>query len=211
MKKIALFLLFILITSFAFSQDIIITREGKKIESKVLEINENDIRYKSFENLDGPIYTMRKSDIATIMYANGQVDVFNMNVHTAPTPQPIPSNTIFRTKADYDNARKLRNAGIGCFAGGIMLCITGSVIAGTSYHYDYYGWYHSPVQAAVGSALATIGSLTTIAGIVMWPVGQTRMNRIRRLNPNGFSLFENEKMQLNLAIDGNVTGFKLNF
>jgi len=211
MKKVLLVLLSVLITSFVFAQDIIVTKEGKRIESKILEVNEYDIKYKNFENIDGPIYTMRKSEIATILYANGQVDVFNMNMNTAPTWQPTP-NTIFYTKADFDNAKKLRNAGISCFAGGLGLCIIGSVVASTSYYYYGWGsWYYNSTQAAVGSALATIGSLTTIAGIVMWPVGQSKMNRIRRMNPNGFSLFENEKVQLNLAIDGNNAKIKFNF
>ena len=42
----------------------------------------------------------------------------------------------------------------------------------------------------------------------MWAVGQTQMNRI---NQHGYSLFESEKMQLNLAISGNRMGLKLNF
>jgi hypothetical protein len=215
MKKVLLVLISVLITFSVFAQDIIVTREGKKIESKVLEINEYDIKYKNLENLDGPIYTMKKSEIATILYANGQVDVFNMSLHTAPMLQQ-PYNTMYYTKTDFDNARKLRNAGIGCFAGGLGLCILGSVLINTSYYYtyDYYSygsWYNNLPQGIAGSILTTIGSMATIAGIVMWPVGQTKMNKIRRFNPNGFSLFENEKMQLNLALGGNVAGLKLNF
>lgn len=86
MKKILLVLLAVLITSSAFAQDIIVTNDGKKINSKVTEINENDIRYKDFENLEGPAYTLKKSEIASILYENGQVEIFNLNTASVPPP-----------------------------------------------------------------------------------------------------------------------------
>jgi hypothetical protein len=55
------------------------------------------------------------------------------------------------------------------------------------------------------------GGPVMIAGIVMWPIGQSRMNKINRAYPNGFSLFQNEKMQLNMALGGNNVGLRLNF
>jgi len=201
MKKIVLVLLSVLITSFAFAQDIIITKEGNKIEAKVLEINEYDIKYKKLENLDGPVYTMKKSDIASIIYENGQVDVFNIDLSTAPVWQATPNNTIYYTKADYEKAKRLRDAGVGCFAGGMIAGSLGfiiGVVGGASLNYG---------AMTIGTLLMCLSAPVTIAGIVMWPIGQTRMNTISRLNPNGFTLFENEKIQLNLA--GN--GLKLNF
>ena len=36
----------------AFAQDIIHTIDGRSIEAKVLEINDDDILYKTFDNLD---------------------------------------------------------------------------------------------------------------------------------------------------------------
>lgn len=217
MKKILLVLLSVLITSSAFAQDIIVTKEGKKIESKVLEVNVDDIKFKNLDNVDGPIYTMRKSEIATILYANGQVDVFNMNLHTVPAQYPIQQPYIYYTKTDFDNAKRLRNAGIGCFAGGLGSIVLGSVLLGTSdyYYYDpYYGyvsWDYNWPQEIAGNVFTSLGCMSTIAGIIMWPIGQTRMNKIKRYNSNDFSLFENDKMQLNLAIGGNVAGLKLNF
>jgi plasmid replication initiation protein len=48
MKKVLLILFSMLITFFAFAQDIIITKEGKKIESIVFEISDIEIKYKIF-------------------------------------------------------------------------------------------------------------------------------------------------------------------
>jgi len=160
---------------------------------------------------------MKKSEIATIIYENGQVEVFNLppTPTTAPTPLPATQPNVYKTpsytQADLKNAKTLRNIGIGCFAGELGHSILGYVLSATSW--EYYGGYiyFNGGQAIAGSICSIIGSATTISGIVMWPVGQTRMNRIKRANPNGFSLFENEKMQLNLALGGNSMGLKLNF
>jgi len=146
---------------------------------------------------------MRKHEIATIIYEGGQVDVFNLDMNTAPMQQVLPNNTIYYTQADYEKAKRLRNAGIGCFAGGLAASTLGYILIFTGMWGDFY--YGIPFLA--GAILVYAGIPTTIAGIVMWPVGQTRMNIINRWNPNGFSLFENEKVQLNLA--GN--GLRLNF
>jgi hypothetical protein len=208
MKKITLVLVSILFTSFVWAQDVIVTKDGKKINSKVTEINENDIKYKNFENLDGPTYSMKKLEIASILYANGQVEVFNLSMNTTPpTQQAIPISNVQYVQQDLINAKNLRNAGIICFAGGMGLFVTGLIVAGTSVNY----WYIDYEQALAGTILTYVGASSALAGAIMWPIGQIRLNKIRRANPNGFSLFENEKIQLNLALGGNIAGLKLNF
>jgi len=144
---------------------------------------------------------MRKHEIATIIYEGGQVDVFNLDMNTAPMQQVLPNNTIYYTQIDYERAKQLRNVGIGLFAGGVGAGVLGYILMVTG------AWNLNVGTMAVGAVLFYVSIPVTVAGIVMWPIGQTRMNRINRLSPNGFSLFENEKVQLNLA--GN--GLRLNF
>lgn len=60
-----------------YAQDIIITKESRKIETKILEIDLEVVRYKNYSNQNGPTYVIKKSDIASIVYANGDVEVFN--------------------------------------------------------------------------------------------------------------------------------------
>jgi hypothetical protein len=60
------------------AQDVIITRDAKKINAKVTEVNPGDIKYKKFDNPDGPTYTLPKNQIASILYQNGMVDVGSM-------------------------------------------------------------------------------------------------------------------------------------
>ncbi len=69
--------MFFLIFSSTFSQDLIILKNGDEIKSKVEEINQENIKYKKFENLTGPLYTLDIYEIFMIKYENGTKDVFN--------------------------------------------------------------------------------------------------------------------------------------
>ena len=195
----------------AIAQDVIITKEGKKINSRVTEVNENDIRYKLFENQSGPTYFMKKSDIASILYESGHVDVFNMSISTSPSQTGY--NPRQYTQSDLKSAKALRNAGVALFSTGMAFTFAiGIPLYFTSWNYDYYYYNrYNYGQAIAGIVFYSVGSSIIIPGIVMWAVGQTRMNRINRFNPNGFSLFESEKVQFNLAVSGNSMGLKLNF
>ena len=53
------------------AQDIIHTLDGRSIEAKVFEINEDIVLYKSFDNLEGPDYRMSASLIDRIVFQNG--------------------------------------------------------------------------------------------------------------------------------------------
>ena len=65
------------ITSSVYAQDIVVTMDAKSFKVKVLEINDQEIKYKDFENPDGPIYVMKKSEVNMIVYQNGKVETFN--------------------------------------------------------------------------------------------------------------------------------------
>ncbi len=77
MKKI-LFLALLAIATIANAQDIIVTRDARKIDAKVLEISKTEIKYKTTDNLNGPTYILNTEDLVTIIYANGKVELFNI-------------------------------------------------------------------------------------------------------------------------------------
>jgi hypothetical protein len=60
-----------------YSQDMITTKSGEDIKAKVLEITFHEVKYKKAENIEGPTYTISKSDILLIRYENGSKDIFN--------------------------------------------------------------------------------------------------------------------------------------
>jgi len=76
MKKLFTFLVLALCAVSAWGQDIIITRDTAKIEAIVLEISDTEVRYKKFSNQNGPDYILNADDIASIMFKNGDVQVF---------------------------------------------------------------------------------------------------------------------------------------
>ena len=72
-----LLVMFMLLCSTAiFAQDVIVKKDGSTILAKVLEVNTDNIRYKKHSNLNGPTYTIGKSEIMSINYENGEKEVF---------------------------------------------------------------------------------------------------------------------------------------
>lgn len=84
----------ILILSFlmikgSVAQDLIVLKDGNEINSKVLEVNISDIKYKKTDNLDGPMYLVLKSEVFMIKYKNGTKDIINS---LKVSDQPIKSS-----------------------------------------------------------------------------------------------------------------------
>ncbi len=59
------------------AQDIIITKDAQKIEAKILEVSSSEIKYKKQSNLEGPTFILGVEELNSIIYANGEVQVFN--------------------------------------------------------------------------------------------------------------------------------------
>lgn len=74
------------------AQDIIYKYDKTQVKSRILEVQKNEIKYKKFEFLDGPTYTMSKSEIYMIVYKNGQKELFEDEKPVANTNE-IKSNS----------------------------------------------------------------------------------------------------------------------
>jgi TM2 len=78
MKRFILILSFVLAGVTAISaQDLIVKKNGEDQQAKILEVGQNEIKYRKWDNLEGPIYSMPVSDILLIRYENGTNEVFN--------------------------------------------------------------------------------------------------------------------------------------
>jgi hypothetical protein len=69
------------------AQDIITLKNGDEIKAKVQEIGLSDVKYKKFENANGPTYTLLKTEIFMIKYENGEKDVFTTQNQPAQEKQ----------------------------------------------------------------------------------------------------------------------------
>jgi hypothetical protein len=92
----------------ANAQDVIVKKDGSTILSKVLEVNQEDIKYKKFSNQNGPTYTINKSEIMSINYENGEKDVFSASNDNAGNTPAATSNATteasIKKNQDYLNS-----------------------------------------------------------------------------------------------------------
>lgn len=106
-----------------FAQDIITTKKGEDIISTVLEVNPTEIKYRKQDNLSGPMFTILKSEILMIRYANGSKDIFNQPEELKTVPVMVDEFDHF--SLGQQDARKYykgyRPAAQGTLATGILL------------------------------------------------------------------------------------------
>lgn len=85
MKKLVFLLVLSLWAISAFAQDVIVKRDATKIEAVIIEVSDSEIRYKNHSNQAGPTFVIKTDDVSTIMYKNGDVQVFEKKA--APVQQ----------------------------------------------------------------------------------------------------------------------------
>ncbi len=77
----------------SFSQDVITKIDGTDINAKVLEITKTEVKFKKWDNLEGPTYTESISDLIMIRYKNGSKELF-VKENIKPTPTlPVTETT----------------------------------------------------------------------------------------------------------------------
>jgi hypothetical protein len=111
------FLLLVVVIGFgiaATAQDVITLKNGTDIDALVQKIGEVEIEYKKFDNPNGPNYTLRKSEIFMIKYANGSKDVFAVSV--------VEKNTQTDKKNENMNYAIFNIYRPGCFFGCAVRC-----------------------------------------------------------------------------------------
>lgn len=83
MKKIFVFVVSLFGILPLFAQDLITTKKGEDIQAKILEVSTKEVKYKNYNNPDGPTFVLNKSDIVMVRYENGEKDIFGQ-----PTGRP---------------------------------------------------------------------------------------------------------------------------
>jgi hypothetical protein len=61
------------------AQDVLFKTDNTRMEVKVCEITETSIKYKLYNNPDGPYYIINKKDAAMVIYQNGTHEVFKIS------------------------------------------------------------------------------------------------------------------------------------
>jgi len=199
MKQSILILFAIIFTmTGAFSQDIITTKTGEDILAKIVEVGHTEIKYKKFDNPEGPQFTILKSDVLMIRYENGTKDIFTeepkSNTVVPPySPSPnlnTPDNKLFYA-GKVEKYRKMKGTGATLtVVGGILLVVgIATLVNATSNSYNSYGTTQTSTSgnAAAGAVAYLLGLGGLGAVIPLWIVGAHRQRKYsKRLE--GFTL-----------------------
>ncbi|GAB6123754.1 hypothetical protein JCM30204_49040 [Dysgonomonas termitidis] len=85
--------------------DVITLLNGDDINASVQKVGDTDIEYKKWSNKNGPAYTLKKSEIFRICYANGEKDVFFKKEEQAVVaPNQQQTNPLQSTNASQQTA-----------------------------------------------------------------------------------------------------------
>ena len=86
------------------AQDVIVKKDGTTILSKVLEVNEANLKYKKFKNPQGPTYSISLSEIMSVNYENGEKDTFEkINNPIKDSSNQMTSTKLIEKSADERN------------------------------------------------------------------------------------------------------------
>ena len=61
------------------AKDVIITKDCEIIKAKIIEVSKTEVKYKKAINTQGPSYILSTNDISTIIFENGNVQMFSDN------------------------------------------------------------------------------------------------------------------------------------
>jgi len=189
--------LFFLVTSFCQAQtarknDIIILRDNTRLEVIIQEVQDQNVRYKKITDQEGPVFSVKKSDILSILYGNGESENFEEKPQvyfdeiaspppvtpygkTAPRPslpiQNVREWDANQLRANYkfylkkaDNYRKMGS--IGAIGGATLTGIGIGIMAGSGNINSYNGFGQFLGGYMVFMAGVGAGIPLTIVGFV---------------------------------------------
>lgn len=139
MNKIAFIILLCFCHMATHSQDVIIKTNGEEIKAKVIEVQQTEVKYKQHDNLDGPLFSITKSEVFLIKYENGSKDVFPKDFNSMlKEKEKMDEQIKAKARKDAQFHYKARNTGAIWTAAGTvvftpMLGIIPAAITATDY------------------------------------------------------------------------------
>lgn len=218
----------------ATAQDIIVFNDGSVERVKVLEINANEIKYKKWDNLEGPLYSVDKSKIMTINYQNGTSEKFSQQDHVeqqqfvstpdleydrkSPSSLRLGDKYLTEQEAEkllyyqgeniYKNtwleATKQRRNGTTMLFIGLGVWLGCGITGGIDLSENGMAY---PYLLAASSA----GFSLWVAGIIFNSIGNHRMDWTLRTYNNGIKHGNNKTASLSFGATNNGIGLQLKF
>ena len=108
MKKILL-LVGLVVSMMLSANDIIVLNDATKIDAKILEVSDTEVRYKKANNLNGPTFVQKTNTINVVIYENGETQMFNQPVQQTVVYQQQPEQQSNQPEqAQTTNSKKLQ-------------------------------------------------------------------------------------------------------
>lgn len=173
------------------AQDRITLRNGSEEVVKITEVTPTQIKYRKYDNINGPIFTKNKSEIFMIVYENGDKDVFqnvvpSQNVSAEGYGYKSPGTAMLLSilipgGGQYYNGDYIKGGIMtGAWVGGAVMMFSGA-------GYYYYG----------GSGLVTAGSLIVV-GSYVWSVIDAPMGANKYNNSLGLLEYGREDLYVKI-------------
>lgn len=196
MKKVFSMLMLLCLTMTVVAQDIVVKKDGTTIKAKVTEVSRTEIKYKRFDNPNGPVYTISVAELLAINYENGNTESFDgatqSTVSTATNGernltdsqlvglyknQNAKPQKVITEKYLYTKGVKQRK--IGYIIGGASILAGGALVCcGISGHEEF---------VVTGSCLTGTG---LIVGTIFVVKGQSKINKSRTIQ--SYALYQQE-------------------
>ena len=162
--------------------DIISMKDGEEILALVQKISETGVTYRLFAYPNGPRYTIEKSEIYTIRYANGSMDVFSdvpLPLSQEPPPVEPTKSAIHPVIRVYPSFYLALTAGASTFGTVSFAGITkgGPSIFGADFAYFFNSWLGMGLKMNAGICNVDIGASNTYSDIVTF-IGPSLYSRL---------------------------------
>jgi len=205
------------------ANDLIFKRDGSKIEAIIVERNEYDIRYKRANYQEGPLFMVNLSDLDSIIYSNGDIEVFVLESEIEPPLIKDSHNHYYYHKQRISASEMVNLLSTNCPEAYIQYknnlrdeiwgaCLTGAGLImlgfglGMPSYYTYNGIYYRTTGYGF---LTTFGCIFTVVGIPLWSIGS--INRQNSYNYYNEYCKAKELVNFTVQRSENGIGLAMNF
>ncbi|GAB3050410.1 hypothetical protein [Spirosoma pulveris] len=93
MKTTKFLFILLLLCTMANAQDMILKTDQTEVSAKVIEITPEEVKFKYFNRLDGPTYSLKKAEVFVIIYKDGTREKFSSAAVESNLVPVIPART----------------------------------------------------------------------------------------------------------------------
>jgi len=171
MKKMLILIFSLYFQNISFAQDIIYKTDGNEIKAKVIEIYESSIKYKNFDQQEGPIRNISQSQVFMIKYQDGKTEKFTTITNLKggagnDTTKEIKKMSATEIDLKIAKAKTTKNVGLFLLAPGVVCLFVG-------------GLTYVSNPSISGSFLGTSVPFI-ISGIIVTSIGQASLNSSKK-------------------------------